>query len=359
VARKTRLLLITSTKSFEINSPNLALGLHFESPVTRAAKISGATAILLLVCSLAAILRPRFSRQLVHQLARWHSDRLQTALVSDLSSVLPNVTFWAWERPEDLRFLSDQKAGVAFLATTLYLETPQDNTTSRPSLLVRPRFQPLRVGPRTFLTAVVRIETPRSLPPSAFFKNISSEKPSSQPQVDDERPLSLDPQTSAILHRAANEISTLQNLPGVRAIQIDFDATVSQRSFYSALLSAVHRQLRPSMPLSITALASWCIGDPWLANLPPGTINEAVPMLFRLGPDAADVIAFLHSGNEFPVAACRASLGLSADEPLSQKLLTNRFSGASPALRRKRIYIFSPRAQTQSAAQFVIEEWHP
>jgi hypothetical protein len=273
--------------------------------------------------------------------------------------VLPNVTFWAWERREDLRFLSDQKAGVAFLAKTLYLETPQNNTTSRPSLLIRPRFQPLRVAPGTFLTAVVRIESSRSQPPSAFFKNISSEERSPQSQVDNQPLVSLDPQTSAILHRAANEISTLQNLPGVRAIQIDFDATVSQRSFYSALLSAVRRQLPPSMPLSITALASWCIGDPWLANLPPRTINEAVPMLFRLGPDAADVLVFLHSGKEFPVAACRASLGLSTDEPLSQELLTNRFSGASPVLRSKRIYIFSPRAQTQSAAQSVIEEWHP
>jgi hypothetical protein len=82
-------------------------------------------------------------------------------------------------------------------------------------------------------------------------------------------------------------------------------------------------------------------------------------MLFRLGPDAADVLAFLHSGKEFPVSACRNSLGLSTDEPLSEKLLSGRFRGASPALRRKRIYIFSPRAQTQSAAQSVIEEWHP
>jgi hypothetical protein len=145
----------------------------------------------------------------------------------------------------------------------------------------------------------------------------------------------------------------------VRAIQIDFDATVSQRPFYSTLLLTVRRKLPPSMPLSITALTSWCIGDPWLANLPPGTIDDAIPMLFRLGPDAADVLAFLHSGKEFPVAACRNSLGLSTDEPLSEKLLTGRFSGVPPAWRRKRLYVFSPYAQTQSAAQSILEEWHP
>jgi len=49
----------------------------------------------------------------------------------------PRVILWAWERPEDLRFLdhSDQPPAVAFLARTLYLRGAD--------VLVRPRFQPL------------------------------------------------------------------------------------------------------------------------------------------------------------------------------------------------------------------------
>lgn len=174
-----------------------------------------------------------------------------------------------------------------------------------------------------------------------------------------ETPVPFTPLKSTALARATAEIFDLENLPGVRAIQIDFDATASERPFYSALLSAVRRNLPPSMPLSITALASWCTGDPWLETLPPGTIDEAIPMLFRLGPDAADVTTFLHSGKEFPAASCRSSLGLSTDESLSKDILRGRFPGASPARRRKRIYVFSPRAQTQSAAQSFLEEWHP
>ena len=33
----------------------------------------------------------------------------------------PKVLLWAWQRPEDLRFLDPQRAGVAFLAATITL----------------------------------------------------------------------------------------------------------------------------------------------------------------------------------------------------------------------------------------------
>ena len=36
-------------------------------------------------------------------------------------------------------------------------------------------------------------------------------------------------------------------------------------------------------------------------------------MLFRMGPDARNVAAYVESGNEFKVGACRTSLGLSMD----------------------------------------------
>lgn len=273
---------------------------------------------------------------------------------------LANVTFWAWERPEDLRFVNQPSEGVAFLAKTLYLRTSDDTRLKfiPQAVFVRPRFQPLRVAPGTFLTAVVRIETPRSSAPNEFYKDATSEQRPSR-AVPENQQSPVFSATSATLARAAAEISSLQDLPGVRAIQIDFDATVSERPFYSALLSAVRSNLPSTMPLSITALASWCIGDPWLETLPPGTIDEAVPMLFRVGPDAADVINFLHSGKEFPVASCRGSIGLSIDERLSRSLLSGSFPGFSSAWRRKRIYVFSPRAQTPSAVNTLLEEWHP
>jgi hypothetical protein len=251
---------------------------------------------------------------------------------------LPEIIFWAWERPEDLRFLNPQHSGVAFLAKTIELPARDSNPETTPArFVVRPRLQPLRIASGTSLIAVVRIETPPS-----------NRSVSAAPSI-----------TTETRERIASEIASLQNIPSVRAIQIDFDATTSQHVFYSALLQDVRHQLRPEIPLSITALASWCIGDPWLAQLPPGAIDEAVPMLFRMGPVAANVAAFLRSGEEFPVSACRNSLGVSTDEPIFRQLLTKQFPGTPASWHKKRIYIFAPSPWTPSAANAILKEWQP
>jgi uncharacterized protein DUF3142 len=259
---------------------------------------------------------------------------------------LPAVIFWAWERPEDLRFLTPDQAGVAFLAKTIYLLPPStDPTGSSPSFIVRPRLQPLRIAVGTPLIAVIRMETPASPRLSSLQQNQSA----------------LHAFTYSNAQRAllASEIAGSQSVSGVSAIQIDFDAPSSAHPFYAALLQDVRGKLPLSLPLSITALASWCIGDPWLGQLPPGTIDEAVPMLFRMGPDAGNVAKFLHSGDDFPVAACRGSLGLSTDETLSNDLLTagSTFSTFNP--REKRVYVFAPRPWTQSAAKTILQELQP
>ncbi len=251
---------------------------------------------------------------------------------------LPEIIFWAWERPEDLGFLNPQHSGVAFLAKTIELPARNANPETTPArFIVRPRLQTLRIAPGTPLIAVVRIETPST-----------------------NRSVSAAPSTTTeTRERIASEIASLQNIPSVRAIQIDFDATTSQRAFYSALLQDVRRKLHTEIPLSITALASWCIGDPWLAQLPSGTIDEAVPMLFRMGPDAANVAAFLRSSEEFRVPACQNSLGVSTDEPISQQLLTKQFPGMPASWHKKRIYVFAPTPWTPSAANPILKEWQP
>jgi hypothetical protein len=161
------------------------------------------------------------------------------------SDGLPRLVLWAWERPEDLRQL-DAGIGVAFLAQTV--------TISGDHFAVHPRLQPLRVRAANPLIAVTRIETGGSGPAGL---------------------------TGAAVDAIASTITRTVTRPRVRAAQIDFDATVSERDFYRALIDRVRRRLNPSMPLSITALASWCVGDDWLDGLP---IDEAVPMLFRMGP---------------------------------------------------------------------------
>ncbi len=73
----------------------------------------------------------------------------------------------------------------------------------------------------------------------------------------------------------------------------------SERASYAQILTALRPRLRPSAHISITSLASWCSGDAWLATLPAGTIDEAVPMLFRMGTDATQIAATLANDGEF------------------------------------------------------------
>jgi hypothetical protein len=305
---------------------------------------------LLIAFSVSAILfaaaRPRAANALARHYLYSRSRKFFHHARSSGASNLPAVIFWAWERPEDLRFLTPDQAGVAFLAKTIYLQPPStDPTDSSPSFIVRPRLEPLRIAVGTPLIAVIRMETPALPRLSSLQQNQSA----------------LHAFTYSDAQRAllASEIAGTQSVSGVSAIQIDFDAPSSAHPFYTALLQDVRGQLPPTLPLSITALASWCIGDPWLGQLPPGTIDEAVPMLFRMGPDAGNVAKFLHSGDDFPVAACRGSLGLSTDETLSNDLLTagSKFSTFHP--REKRVYVFAPRSWTQSAAKTILQELQP
>src|SRR5262249_668293 len=53
----------------------------------------------------------------------------------DRMNDLPRVFLWAWERPEDLRFIDLREVGVAFLAETVYLRGER--------VVVRPRMQSL------------------------------------------------------------------------------------------------------------------------------------------------------------------------------------------------------------------------
>jgi hypothetical protein len=92
--------------------------------------------------------------------------------------------------------------------------------------------------------------------------------------------------------------------------------------------------------LSITALASWCAGDDWISDLP---IDEAVPMLFRMGPDRQVMKNRLSAQEEFSAKPCRSSYGVSTDEPLD---------GLRP---EKRIYVFNPQAWTEQSVRAILE----
>ncbi len=209
---------------------------------------------------------------------------------------LPRLVLWAWERPEDLRHLHPG-VGVAFLAQTVAISGGQ--------FTVHPRLQPLRVQAATPLMAVTRIETGSSVPGV----------------------LSAD-----AIDEIALLIARTATLPRVRGVQIDFDAASSERGFYRALIHQARRRLNPAAPLSITALASWCLGGDWLEGLP---IDEAVPMLFRMGPVNAPFQRLATSPSSAS-STCRGAVGTSLDEPLAA------------GVRGGRVYVFNAKPWTQT-----------
>jgi len=203
----------------------------------------------------------------------WAYRQIHGFFVSDALSNLPPVMLWAWERPEDLSFVDCRETGVAFLAKTL--------TIDRGGIIVRPRLQPLAVPDACPMVAVVRIEARKGVRLRGYAGEV------------------------------ADEIAAVADRGKLAAVQVDFDAVVSQREFYRRVLKLVRERLPDSVRLSITALASWCIYDDWIRGLP---VDEAVPMLFQMGTGEDAVRGYLARGGDFRVAACRFSYGLATDE---------------------------------------------
>ncbi len=206
----------------------------------------------------------------------------------------PRTVVWAWEEPEDLSGIDPKKIGVAYLAESLRLSA---------AVRVRPRYQPLRLAPGTPVMAVVRIE------PERDFTD-----------------------TPGLRVATADALADVARRSGTRAFQVDFDATRSQRVFYTAVLERLRSQIPAGMPLSITALLSWCGGDSsdaWMGSLP---VDEAVPMYFRLG--VRGQLAEDKDGYRIREPLCGGSFGVSTDERWPR------------ITRDRRLYLFAPHPWT-------------
>lgn len=222
---------------------------------------------------------------------------------------LPPIILWAWDRPEDLRFLTSSRHGVAFLAQTLVLKSDE--------VVHKPRRQPLKLSTATRTIAVTRIESLKTT---------------------GERPSLSDSQRT----RLAKLIYDTLKLPAVWAVQIDFDAVTSERAFYRSLLEELRSKLPDDTPLSITALASFCVGDRWIKELP---VDEAIPMAFRMGTDSKKIKSLIAEGHDFRGDLCQRSYGIALDEPL--KL---HFDSA------RRVYAFNSRSWTPEDLQLLEEQ---
>lgn len=208
------------------------------------------------------------------------------------------LVLWAWERPEDLRFAGGE-AEVA--VQTGFIELSGDR------LIVRGRRFPLVAVPGQVTTAVVHV------------------------QIDPRRRLVWTPARET---QVAEAVLRLARRPGVQRLQLDFEVRASERPILLAVLQKIRAGLPQGVLFSMTALASWCDTETWLADAP---VDEIVPMLFRMGPGGEPLKARLAAGGDFANPRCRTALAVSTDTPLAR----------APAGRR--VYLFNPRSWTAAS----------
>ncbi len=226
----------------------------------------------------------------------------------------PKIMLWSWNEPDDFRFLKNSEVGVAYLALSIHF-AGQDPVS--PS----PRAIPVRIGPTTWQTAVIRFD----------FDSYGSRRPAFTEQQRKD---------------AVQMIGEIAELSHAQGIQIDFDAPQSGYPFYRRLLADVRTRLGPKVFLSITALVSWCDSEQsWLTRLP---VDEIVPMAFYMGQSTPAIITLLRSGGQFRFPGCRGSIGV-------------QFGGYDDSIRphkAQRAYFFSEKAwsmETVGAADRTIQ----
>jgi hypothetical protein len=200
---------------------------------------------------------------------------LQLQQAQEPPQAVPRTLLWMWDRPQRFDSLPDG-LGVAYLHATVQLSGGQSRTTWR-------RW-PLRLAPGVAAVPVVHVA----------FDNLSPSP------VDEAQQAAI---AAALEHAARHSRSGW--------VQLDFEARRSQRDAYIALLRRL-QPLRGKVRLSVTALASWCMGDRWL---PAELLDEAVPMYFRMGAEAAHIRQRLVATGQAAVPACRGAAGLMLGEP--------------------------------------------
>ncbi|NHZ34230.1 hypothetical protein [Massilia rubra] len=207
-------------------------------------------------------------------------------------AALPAELVWAWERPEDLRWLAPD-IGVAYVASSVLLQGDETQVYRRASALL--------LAPGAPRVPVLHVDMSWRRPPAL---------------------------SEAQSRRVADELLRLAAQANRKVVQLDFEVRRSQRPFLARTIGAIRARLDPSIALSVTALASWCLDDYWLHDI---AADEVVPMAFRMGQAQHALRARLLQQRGFTRARCGAAIGFSTDEPMM-------------AVREGRRYYFSPQA---------------
>lgn len=231
---------------------------------------------------------------------------MAAALVLAADAVPPPMpVLWAWERPEDLRFAGPDVA-IAVLAGTI--------TLSGERVLAEGRRQPLSARPDQRRIAVIHVELDRHVA------------------------LAWSP---ALRDQAAAAALAFADDVAATGIQLDFEVRESERNVLLDLLAALRARLGPAGFLSMTALASWCDTEHWIAAAP---VDEIVPMLFRMGPGGARLRQRLEAGGDFRETRCRSAVGIATDQPPAR---------LPPG---RRVYVYNPHRWQETDLAAILQE---
>ncbi len=154
--------------------------------------------------------------------------------------------FWIWHDSDTPALRPGQELAVL----------QQHYVFSANGTRLRQRMKPLHIPPGTKVTPVVHAQL-ASLPVPP-----------------------LGPAEAQTLLKAVLKASQKSNSGWV---QFDFEVPPSQRAFYLALVRQMRAQLPARIKLSVSALASWCLEEAFVAQI---AADEVVPMLFALGQPA-------------------------------------------------------------------------
>jgi len=212
-------------------------------------------------------------------------------------TALPHNILWAWERPEDLRWLPPE-VGVAYVASSVSLADDRAD--------VMPRANPLKARSDTRLIPVVHVD--------ASWRNA---------------PILSTQQRDVVV----DQVLRVAQTTGAPVVQLDFEVRHSQQPFLFGVVSEIRKKLPADRALSITALASWCAGDYWLDAMPA---DEIVPMAFRMARDDGAVRKIIAEQGKLPGKRCQGAVGFATDETM-------------PSMRVGRRYYFSPVPWKQEA----------
>lgn len=186
------------------------------------------------------------------------------------------MLLWVWDRPQLFSALPEA-TGVAYLHATVRLSGTESRTSWRQ--------WPLRIAPGATVVPVVHVA------------------------LDNLSPSPLDDAQQQAIAAAVEHAAKQGNRSGW--VQLDFEARRSQRDAYVTLLRRLQPLREGGTRISATALASWCMGDPWL---PAGLLDEIVPMYFRMGAESARIRQRLGATGAATVPACRDAAGLMLGE---------------------------------------------